>query len=115
MMRLALPVVVVQVGMMLLGVVDTMVVGHLSSQALAAVALGHVTIVTVSQLRARLHYLAERYIPSLRDESQPYHYSLSGIRNTLSRHFHIVEEHALPHAADLKQPGTEWMFICKRR
>ena len=74
-----------------------------------------VTIITVTQLRARLHYLAERYIPSLRDESQPYHYSLSGIRNTLSRHFQIVEEHALSHAADLKQSGTEWMFICKRR
>jgi MATE family multidrug resistance protein len=48
MRRLAVPVVVVQVGMMLLGVVDTMVVGHLSPQALAAVALGHVTIIAVS-------------------------------------------------------------------
>ncbi|MBG7606031.1 MAG: hypothetical protein IZT58_15615, partial [Actinobacteria bacterium] len=48
MLRLALPVVVVQVGMMLLGVVDTMVVGRLSSEALAAVALGHVAIISVS-------------------------------------------------------------------
>ena len=48
MMRLALPIVVVQVGMMLIGVVDTMVVGHLSSEALAAVALGHVAVMTVS-------------------------------------------------------------------
>ena len=48
MVRLALPVVVVQVGMMLLGVVDTMVVGRLSSQALAAVALGHVVVIGVS-------------------------------------------------------------------
>ena len=48
MTRLALPVVVVQVGMMLIGVVDTMVVGRLSSEALAAVALGHVAIVAVS-------------------------------------------------------------------
>jgi MATE family multidrug resistance protein len=48
MMRLALPVVVVQVGMMLIGVVDTMVVGHLSSEALAAVALGHVAVMAVS-------------------------------------------------------------------
>jgi len=48
MLRLALPVVVVQVGMMLLGVVDTMVVGRLSSEALAAVALGHVMVVAVS-------------------------------------------------------------------
>jgi MATE family multidrug resistance protein len=46
--RLALPVVVVQVGMMSIGVVDTMVVGRLSSEALAAVALGHVAVVAVS-------------------------------------------------------------------
>lgn len=48
MVRLAVPVVVVQVGMMLFGVVDTMVVGRLSSQALASVALGHVAVITVS-------------------------------------------------------------------
>jgi MATE family multidrug resistance protein len=47
MLRLALPVVFVQVGMMLLGVVDTMVVGRLSSEALAAVALGHVAVLAV--------------------------------------------------------------------
>jgi MATE family multidrug resistance protein len=39
--RLALPVVVIQVGMMAMGVVDTVMVGHLSPQALAAVALGN--------------------------------------------------------------------------
>ncbi len=48
MVHLAIPVVVVQVGMMLFGVVDTMVVGRLSSQALASVALGHVAVITVS-------------------------------------------------------------------
>jgi len=48
MVRLAIPVVVVQVGMMLFGVVDTMVVGRLSSEALAAVALGHVAVIAVS-------------------------------------------------------------------
>ena len=48
MIRLAIPVVVVQVGMMLFGVVDTMVVGRLSSEALAAVALGHVAVITIS-------------------------------------------------------------------
>jgi MATE family, multidrug efflux pump len=45
MLRLAVPVVLVQVGMMLMGVVDTVMVGHLaagdSSVGLAAVALGH--------------------------------------------------------------------------
>ena len=39
--RLAFPVVIIQVGMMLMGVVDTVMVGHLSPQALAAVALGN--------------------------------------------------------------------------
>ena len=41
MLRLAVPVVVVQVGMMAMGVVDTIMVGHISAQALAAVALGN--------------------------------------------------------------------------
>ncbi len=41
MVRLAAPVVVVQVGMMTMGVVDTVMVGRLSPQALAAVALGN--------------------------------------------------------------------------
>jgi MATE family multidrug resistance protein len=41
MLRLAFPVVTVQVGMMAMGVVDTLMVGHISAQALAAVALGN--------------------------------------------------------------------------
>lgn len=41
-MRLALPIVAVQVGMMLMGVVDSLMVGHISATALAAVALGNV-------------------------------------------------------------------------
>jgi MATE family multidrug resistance protein len=41
MVRLSLPVVAVQVGMMMMGVVDTVMVGHISPLALAAVALGH--------------------------------------------------------------------------
>ena len=48
MLRLAVPVVVVQVGMMLMGVVDTMVVGRVSAEALAAVALGNLAIMVVS-------------------------------------------------------------------
>ena len=48
MFRLAVPVVVVQVGMMLMGVVDTMVVGRVSAEALAAVALGNLAVMTVS-------------------------------------------------------------------
>ena len=40
--RLAAPVALVQLGMMLMGVVDTMMLGHVSAEALAAGALGHV-------------------------------------------------------------------------
>lgn len=40
-LTLALPIVAVQVGMMFMGVVDTVMVGHLSAAALAAVALGN--------------------------------------------------------------------------
>lgn len=44
--RLAAPVVTVQVGLMLMGVVDTMVVGRVSANALAAVALGNLYVMT---------------------------------------------------------------------
>lgn len=44
MLHLAVPVVVVQVGLMLMGVVDTIMVGHLSKEALAAVALGNIYV-----------------------------------------------------------------------
>ncbi|HEY0303444.1 MAG TPA: MATE family efflux transporter [Longimicrobiales bacterium] len=39
--RLAFPIVVIQVGLMFMGVVDTMMVGRVSAAALAAVALGN--------------------------------------------------------------------------
>jgi multidrug resistance protein, MATE family len=41
-LRLAFPIVIVQIGIMFMGVVDTIMVGHLSARALAAVALGNV-------------------------------------------------------------------------
>ena len=40
-LTLATPIVVIQVGVMFMGVVDTLMVGHLSAQALAAVAIGN--------------------------------------------------------------------------
>src|SRR5688572_7040196 len=40
-MRLAAPIVFIQVGVMFMGVVDTIMVGHVSAQALGAVALGN--------------------------------------------------------------------------
>ena len=43
--RLATPVVLVQLGLMLMGVVDTMMLGHVSAEALAAGALGHISTV----------------------------------------------------------------------
>jgi multidrug resistance protein, MATE family len=48
MARLALPVVVVQLGLMAMGVVDTMMVGRVSAQAIAAVALGNVYFFAVA-------------------------------------------------------------------
>jgi MATE family multidrug resistance protein len=48
MLSLAVPVVTAQVGMMLMGVVDTMVVGRVSAEALAAVALGNVVLMSVT-------------------------------------------------------------------
>jgi len=41
MLRLAVPVVTVQVGLMFMGVVDTVMVGRVSAQAIAAVAMGN--------------------------------------------------------------------------
>lgn len=46
--RLAVPVVVVQLGLMLMGVVDTVMVGRLSAQALGAVALGNLIFFTAA-------------------------------------------------------------------
>jgi MATE family multidrug resistance protein len=42
--RLALPLVLVQVGMMFMGVIDTVMVGHVSAAVLAAVALGNLYV-----------------------------------------------------------------------
>jgi MATE family multidrug resistance protein len=48
MARLALPVVAIQLGWMTMGVVDTIVVGHVSADAMAAVALGNLWFLAVS-------------------------------------------------------------------
>lgn len=48
MLRLAVPVVIVQLGQMALGVVDTIMVGHYSAVALASVALGNFYFVTAT-------------------------------------------------------------------
>lgn len=46
--RLALPVVVVQVGLMMMGVVDTIMVGRVSPQAIGAVAIGNLYFFTIA-------------------------------------------------------------------
>jgi len=46
--RLAVPVVIVQLGLMLMGVVDTVMVGRLSAEALGAVALGSLFFFTAA-------------------------------------------------------------------
>lgn len=48
MVRLALPVAVVQVGLMFMGVVDTIMVGHVSALDLGAVGLGNMYFFTMS-------------------------------------------------------------------
>src|SRR5688572_12788345 len=45
---LALPMVLVQVGMMAMGFVDTLMVGHVSGSVLAAVALGNIYFFNIS-------------------------------------------------------------------
>ena len=72
MLRLAGPVVVIQVGMMLMGVVDTIMVGHVSAVALAAVALGNLYFFglgvfgmgTLMVLEAARHAGAKRVVQS---------------------------------------------------
>jgi MATE family multidrug resistance protein len=46
--RLAVPIVAVQLGWMAMGAVDTVVVGHVSADAMAAVALGNLLFLAVS-------------------------------------------------------------------
>ena len=50
--RLAAPVVLVQLGLMLMGVVDTLMLGWVSAQALAAGALGHICTASLLMLGA---------------------------------------------------------------
>jgi multidrug resistance protein, MATE family len=52
MTRLAMPIVLAQVGLMSMGVVDTVMVGRVSAAALAAVALGNLFYYTVSTAAA---------------------------------------------------------------
>ena len=60
-LTLAVPVVVVQVGMMMMGVVDTIMVGHLNAEALASVALGNLYWMQNDLLRAEQAFKIESH------------------------------------------------------
>jgi len=67
-----------------------------------------------SGLEARLHYLAERWLPWLCRGTCPYYYSYTGIRNTLERHFSIEEDILLDEQWGWL-PGfsrQEHLFVC---
>ena len=57
--RLAMPIVLAQVGLMSMGVVDTVMVGRVSAAALAAVALGNLYYYTVSIAAAGTLYVLD--------------------------------------------------------
>jgi len=57
--RLAMPIVLAQVGLMSMGVVDTVMVGRVSAAALAAVALGNLYYFTVSVAAAGTLYVLD--------------------------------------------------------
>ncbi|HVE77279.1 MAG TPA: MATE family efflux transporter [Gemmatimonadaceae bacterium] len=59
MARLALPIVVVQVGLMAMGVVDTIMVGRVSAEALAATALAHLYFIGVGMFGLGVLYVLD--------------------------------------------------------
>lgn len=60
--ELAMPVVVVQLGLMLMGVVDTLMVGHVSARDLAAVALGNLYFYEISLMGMGVLYALDPLI-----------------------------------------------------
>lgn len=71
-----------------------------------------ISITIWPELFARFHYLKTRYFSLGEIQNRLYCYTLRGIRNTLLRHFNIIEEAQL----DTKTPplAQEWMFICQQ-
>jgi len=63
----------------------------------------------------RLRYILEHFVPFLRDEANPYSYTLFGLKNTLARHFEIINERYVPEArpADERMLAREYAFICR--
>ncbi|MES0371305.1 MAG: methyltransferase domain-containing protein [Mariprofundaceae bacterium] len=65
------------------------------------------------ELFARLHYLKMRYFSLGEIQNRLYCYTHRGIRNTLQRHFDIIEETQLNTKTEAM--AQEWMFICKHK
>jgi len=62
----------------------------------------------------RLRYILERFLPVFRNEASPYSYAYRGIKNTLIRHFDLIEEQRIPELrhSDRRVLGKEYAFIC---
>jgi len=65
-------------------------------------------------LLVRLRYVQEHFLPVLRNEANPYSYACHGIKNTLVRHFDIIEERQIPETrnVDRRMLGKEYAFVC---
>jgi len=67
-----------------------------------------------SSMEARLHYLAERFLPVFTRKTRPYYYALRGIRSTLNRHFKIEQEIPLSRGifGITLFKREQWVFVC---
>src|SRR5436305_1260780 len=83
--RLAAPVVASQIGIMLMGVVDTMMLGHLSADALAAGGLGHIITTTFMLLGYGLLSALDPLIAQAHGAEATA--ALAGGRHTLSQYW----------------------------
>ncbi len=75
------------------------------------------SLVIFPPLFVRLRYMLERFFPLLRNEANPYFYALQGIRNTLARHFEVIEERRIPEPrhSNRRISGKEYAFVCRAK
>ncbi len=101
MTALALPVVVVQLGLMGMGVVDSIIVGHVSARALAAVALGNLAFMSVIAFgMGALLALDPLVSQALGDDDHP------AVRRTLQRGLVLAAAISVPTMAVLLPSGV---------
>ncbi|MDX8402988.1 MAG: class I SAM-dependent methyltransferase [Mariprofundaceae bacterium] len=72
-----------------------------------------VSISVWSELFARLYYLKTRYFSLGETQNRLYCYTYRGIKNTLQRHFEIINEIQLDTKTEAL--AQEWMFICQKK